>query len=421
MRITAGLGVLRERNFALLYAARTVSLVGDGVTPVALAFAVLGLTGSTADLGIVLATRSLVIVACVVAGGVWADRISPRLAMLIADLSRMVVMGVMGALLLAGTAKVWQLASLYAIEGLGTALFFPASNAIVPAIVPPPRLQDANALLSLSRSAGQVAGPALAGLLLALGSPGDALLAVAVTFALSAAFLVRIVARPLRPSPVTSFVEDLREGWTEFSSRTWLWVCVAAAAFSNAIFYPAFQVLGPTVAEHSLGGSGVWALIATAFGLGATAGGAAAISIRVRRMLLVAQTAVLTLVVPMVLLAAGVAAVAVAAGAFAAGFGLSLAVVLYETAIQQHVPTEALARVSAYDLFGSLAIEPLGFALIGALAEDVGISALLWAGAALLAVTQSLVLLVPSVRNLTSTAGTDAATMLERPPVAAGD
>ena len=116
MRLRVGLGVLRERNFALLYAARTISLIGDGVAPVALAFAVLGLTGSTADLGIVLAARSLVILICVLAGGVWADRFSPRLAMLIADLSRMVVMGTMGALLLAGTATVWQLAGLYAIE-----------------------------------------------------------------------------------------------------------------------------------------------------------------------------------------------------------------------------------------------------------------------------------------------------------------
>ena len=420
MRIRAGLGVLRERNFALLYAGRTVSLIGDGMTPVALAFAVLELTGSTADLGIVLAARSLVVVACILAGGVWADRISPRVAMLVADLGRMAVMGTMGALLVAGTAQVWQLAGLYALEGLGTALFNPASSAIVPAIVPTPRLQDANALISLSKSAGQVVGPAFAGVLLALGSPGDALLVDAGTFAVSAAFLLRVAARPLRSVPGSSFLEDLREGWTEFSSRTWLWACVAAAAASNAIFFPAFQVLGPTVARDSLGGSGSWALIAAAFGLGSVAGGIAAITIRVARILLVAEAAVLTLVVPMVLLAAGVGTAAVAAGGFVAGFGLSVAGVLYETAARQHVPTEALARVSAYDWFGSLAIEPLGFALVGALATGVGISPVLWAGAAFLLLTQSAVLAVPSVRNLRSTTSVEAAPVLE-PPIGPGD
>jgi hypothetical protein len=286
--------------------------------------------------------------------------------------------------------------------------------------VPTSRLQDANALLSLSRSAGQIAGPAFAGVLLALGSPGDALLVDAGSFALSAAFLVRIAARPVRPAATSSFVEDLREGWNEFSSRTWLWVCVGAAAFSNAIFFPAFQVLGPTVAERSLGGSGSWALIAAAFGLGSVAGGAAAIAIRVGRTLLVAEAAVLALVVPIILLGAGAGTVIVAAGAVVAGFGLALGAILYETAIQQHVPPEAMARVSAYDWFGSLAIEPLGFALVGALAAGVGVSSVLWAGAALLTLTQSAALMVPSVRNLRSSAGPDARLVVER-PVAAGD
>ncbi|MBS1894750.1 MAG: MFS transporter [Actinobacteria bacterium] len=420
MRIRAGLGVLRERNFALLYAGRTVSLIGDGMTPVALAFAVLELTGSTADLGIVLAARSLMVVVCILAGGVWADRISPRVAMIVADLSRIAVMGTMGALLVAGTAQVWQLAGLYALEGLGTALFNPASSAIVPAVVPTSRLQDANALIGLSKSVGQVAGPAFAGVLLALGSPGDALLVDAATFAVSAAFLLRIAARPVGPAPGSSFVEDLREGWTEFSSRTWLWVCVAAAAASNAIFFPAFQVLGPTVAQDSLGGSGSWALIAAAFGLGSVAGGIAAITIRVARILLFAEAAVLALIVPMLLLASGAGTAAVAPGAFVAGFGLSVAGVLYETAIQQHVPTGALARVSAYDWFGSLAIEPLGFALVGALAAGVGISPVLWAGAALLLLTQSAVLAVPSVRGLRSTTSVDFASALEA-PIGPGD
>lgn len=402
MKIPDVIGVLRQRSFGLLYAGRTVSLIGDGMAPVAIAFAVLDLTGSAADLGIVLAARSLVLVALVLAGGVFADRIAPRRAMLVADLVRMVVMGLMAALLLTGVAEIWELAALYAIEGIATALFNPASNALVPIIVSGPERQSANALLSLSKSIGKVAGPVSAGILLALSSPGAAIAVDAATFGVSAAFLLRIVARKVRPESATSFVEDLREGWVEFSSRTWLWACVLAAAFSNAIFFPAFQVLGPTVAKESLGGSGAWALIAASYGVGAVIGGGFGLAVRTRRVLLLAETVVLFVVLPLALLAVGANAFAIAAGAFLAGAALSLSEILYETAIQQHVPPAAMARVSAYDWFGSLAIQPISFALVGSIAAGIGISTLLWLEAGLLVVTQGAVLMVPSVRKLQS-------------------
>jgi MFS family permease len=179
--------VLREPNYRRLFLGRTTSLVGDGITPVAIAFAVLDLTGSPTDLGIVLAAHGLMVTVLVLVGGVFADRVSPRLAMLRADLTRMVMTGVLAALLLSGVAEIWQLAVLYAINGAATAFFNPASNAIVPQIVPGRRLQEATALLNLSRAAGHVAGPALAGVLLALGSPGAAPAVDAATFAVSAA------------------------------------------------------------------------------------------------------------------------------------------------------------------------------------------------------------------------------------------
>ncbi|MGN6815002.1 MAG: MFS transporter, partial [Solirubrobacterales bacterium] len=198
MSVSRRLGVLKEPAYRRLFLGRTASLIGDGITPVALAFAVLDLTGSPTDLGIVLAVNSLVLTALVLAGGVFADRISPRRAMLGADATRTVSMGLIAALLLAGVAQIWELALLYAIDGAATALFNPASNAIVPEIVPGRRLQEANALLSFSRWTGKVAGPALAGVLLALGSPGTAIAGDAATFAVSAACLWGVRAPGLR-------------------------------------------------------------------------------------------------------------------------------------------------------------------------------------------------------------------------------
>jgi len=393
--------VLGEPSYRRLWIGRTTSLVGDGMSPVALAFAILDLTGSATDLGIVLAIHSLVLVALLLVGGVIADRISPRVAMLGADLTRTVSMGLIATLLLTGAAQIWELALLYAVDGAAGAFFNPASNSIVPQIVPARRLQEANGLLSFSRWMGKVVGPALAGVLLALGTPGSALAVDAATFAVSAACLWGLRAPGLRAAGESSdFLAELRHGWREFSSRSWLVAVVISAATTNAIFFPAFQVLGPTVARESLGGSSSWALIATLWGLGGLLGGMIAISIRPRRPLLVSEGFILLFPLPIVLLAFPSPTAVVAAGAFVAGSSVSLAEVLYETTLAQNVPQEALSRVTAYDWLGSLALEPIGLALVGPLAAGIGIPTTLWLGAAMMTLCLLAVISVPSVRRL---------------------
>jgi MFS family permease len=400
MPLSGRVGVLREPNYRRLFIGRTVSLVGDGIAPVAIAFAVLDLTGSATDLGIVLAAHSLMIIALILVGGVFADRISPRVSMLRADVVRAVVMGLMAALVIAGTVETWQLVVLYAIEGGATAFFNPASNAIVPSIVSAERLQEATALLNLSRWGGRAIGPALAGVLLALGTPGWALAVDAATFAVSAYFLLRLQAPGARPDAKPAFGSELRDGWREFISRSWLWVAVLGAAFSNAVFFPAFQVLGPTVAKESLGGSSAWALIAAAFGTGALLGGVLALYLRPRRPLLVGEAGLMLFAAPVALLAIPSTVALIGLAALAGGTAISLGEVLYETTAAQHIPQESLSRVSAYDWFGSLALEPLGLALIGPLAAGIGISTALWGAAAVMLACQVFIISVPSVRRL---------------------
>lgn len=393
--------MLREPAYRRLFLGRTASLIGDGVTPVALAFAVLDLTGSPTDLGIVLAVHSLVLIALVLAGGVVADRISPRRAMLGADATRTVSMGLIAALLLTGEAQIWELALLYAVDGAATALFNPASNAIVPQIVPGRRLQEANALLSFSRWAGKVAGPALAGVLLALGSPGTALGVDAATFAVSAACLWGVRAPGVRVEDEgESFLAELRHGWKEFSSRSWMVAIILSAALSNAIYFPSFQVLGPTVARESLGGSSSWALIMALWGVGGLLGGLVALSIRPRRPLLVSEGFIVIFALPVALLAIPSTTAVIAAGALVGASTVSLAEILYETTAAQQIPQQAFARVTAYDWFGSLALEPIGLALVGPIAAGIGVSTTLWLGAAAMTLCQLCVLLVPSVRRL---------------------
>ena len=375
-------------------------MIGDGMSPVAIAFAVLHLGGSPADLGLVFAAHSLLLIALLLTAGVVGDRISPRVSMLGADLVRTVAMAAMAALLLSGTAEIWHLAVLYAITGGATAFFNPASNAIVPQIVPLRRLQEANAVLELSRSLGKVVGPALAGIMLGLGSPGTAIALDAATFAVSAVSLLGLRAARAEGAERTSFLGELRHGWREFSARSWLVAVVCGAAITNAIYAPAIQVLGPTVAEESLGGSGSWALIATAMGVGALLGGIIALSIRPRRPLLVGEGLVILIAVPLVLLALPAPTALIAIGALLAGLVGSLAQILFETAWAQHVPPPVRTRVSAYDWFGSLALEPLGLALVGPLALAIGTSETLWLSAAAIALTLLAVYALPSVRRL---------------------
>jgi MFS family permease len=393
--------VLREPNYRRLFLGRTISLIGDGMAPIAIAFAVLDLTGSATDLGIVLAAHSVVLIALVLVGGVVGDRVSPRVAMLGADVTRTISMAILALLLLTGVAEIWQLALLYAIDGAATAFFNPASNAIVPQVVPGDRLQEANALLNISRHAGKVAGPALAGVLLALGSPGSALAVDAATFAVSAACLLGVHAPRLRPAGASeAFLSELRHGWREFSSRSWMVAVIVSAAVSNAIFFSLWQVLGPTVANDSLGGSSAWALIAALWGLGGLLGGVVAISVRPRRPLLVGEGFIVLIGVPMMLLAIPAETGLIAAGALVSGTAIGFGEVLYETVSAQHIPPESLSRVLAYDWFGSLALEPLGLALVGPLAAGVGVSTALWLGAAVVTLCQAAVLLVPSLRRL---------------------
>lgn len=393
--------MLGEPAYRRLWIGRTTSLVGDGIAPVALAFGILDLTGSVTDLGIVLAAHSVVLIALILVGGVVADRISPRMSMLGADLIRTVTVGLIAALLLAGVAQVWELAVLYAIDGAATAFFNPASDAIVPQLVPRRHLQEATALLNFSRWAGKVAGPALAGVLLAVGSPGLALAADAATFAVSAACLWSLRGPAERAAPgERNFLEDLRHGWREFSIRRWAVAIVLGAAVTNATFTPIFQVLGPAVARESLGGSSSWALIVALFGVGGLIGGAVALSIRPRRPLLVGESIALVFALPIALLAIPAPTGVVAAGALISGAIASVSEILYLTVVAQKVPQRSLSRVMAYDWFGSLALEPLGLALVGPLALAIGTSTTLWLGAATITACILAALLVPSVRRL---------------------
>jgi predicted MFS family arabinose efflux permease len=399
-----GLDVLRERDFRLVYGAQVVSLLGDGIIPVALAFAVLEETGSATDLGLVLAARTVPMIASLLVGGVVADRWSRRRVMIAADVVRFVSQAALGVLLVSDTAQLWQLMVLQAILGGATGFFNPASIGLIPQVVSQARLQEANALRGAALAVGGIAGPVIAGVLVATVGSGEALLADAATFGSSAVLLARVRVREVpAAAPAAGFFAELRDGWREMRSRTWAWTVVTAFSLINLLIAP-FYVLGPLIARRELGGATAWAGILAARGVGEVMGAIVSLQVRPARPLLVAVLACGLGFIPTMLLAAGASAVVIGAAAVVSGGGVMVFNTLWETTMQSHIPPTALSRVSAYDWFGSLTFQPLGFALAGPVAGEIGVAATLWAAAALELCLVASLLLVRDVRTLGASA-----------------
>lgn len=376
MRMAAGVDVLRLRDFRLVFGAALVSLLGDGMVPVALSFAVLDLTGSATDLGVVLAARSVALVGSLLIGGVVADRVSRRTVMVGADLVRLVGQGATGVLLVTGRASVAELVVSQACLGAATGFFNPASSGLIP-LVAGDWLQQGNSLRGMAMAAGNIAGPAIAGVLVVATSPGIALLIDAGSYGASALLLARVKPAMRGAVPTHRFVADLREGFAEFRARTWVWATIAAMSVINAVAV-AFPVLGALTAKRQLGGAGAWALILVGQGVGSLVAGTALLQFKPRRPLLIGLLVGLVPAVPMFLLAVPASLALIVIAALIGGVGNMTFNTLWETTLQQHIPEAARSRVSSYDWFGSLAFQSVGFALIGPFAAAVGTSTALY-------------------------------------------
>jgi hypothetical protein len=375
MRLASDLDVLRLRDFRLVFGGAVVSLLGDGMVPVALTFAVLDLTGSATDLGVVLATQTVALVGSLLVGGVVADRVSRRVVMIGADVVRLLAQGGVAALLVSGRATVAELAVAQAFVGAATGFFNPASSGLIP-LVASGRLQQANSLLGMARAAGNIAGPAIAGVLVITTSPGLALLIDAGSYGASALLLAR-VRRDDRAAGKRRFIAELRDGFAEFRARTWVWATVAVLSLVNAVGV-GFPVLGALTAKRELGGAGAWGLILAVQGVGSLVAATTLLRHVPRRPLLVATLVGLLPPVPMLLLAVPAPLVLIVIAAPLAGIGGMVFNTLWETTLQQHIPPQARSRVSSYDWFGSLALQTVGFALIGPFAAAVGTSTALY-------------------------------------------
>jgi MFS family permease len=406
------LGPFARREFRLLFLARTISFFGGAIAPVAIAFAVLDLTDSATDLGLVLAARMVPQIVFMLVGGVWADRLPRNLVMVVSDVVTGTAQAATAILVLTGSAELWHLIALQAIGGTAFAFFFPASTGLIPQTVEAPILQQANAVLRLALNAASIGGAAVGGFLVAIVGPGWALSIDAATFLVSAVLLAFMrVARGQRLE-APNFLRELREGWHEFASRTWLWAIVLAFGFVNAAQAGSLSVLGPVVAKEELGGAGAYGAILAAEAIGFLVGGIVALRLRVSRPLFLGCAAMGGLPPMLLLLAIAAPLPVILASALIAGVGIEIFSVLWDTSLQQHVPQEALSRVSSYDALGSFVFIPLGQIVAGPIADQIGTANTLYLAAGIIAASIVALVATPSIRRLQ--AGVPATTIASR-------
>ena len=391
--------MLAERNFRTFYLGYVTSLLGTSMSTVAIAWAVLETTGSAPDLGYVMAANVVPQVLLLAVAGAVADRLGRRRVMLSADALRCCAQASLAVTVFAGRPPLWLFLVLASIRGSGEAFFSPALGALTVEVAPARQLGNANALYGLAQSATRIGGPALSGVFVAVAGPASVIAADAVSYAVS---VVALSLLRLPPVPAggerRTLLRDMVEGWSDFRSRTWLWVVSLQWAFFNLITWSPWMVLGPVLGRDYLGGPAVWGAIMATQGAGAIAGGLACLGRRPRRPMVIATIAVFGYTMPDIPMALHATAIWVAMGAFACGAGSALSSTYFGAAMQQQVPQDRLARVTSLSLFSSFGIGVVGYGVDGPLAGVFGAPALFAVGAVYGILSSAAVLALPAVR-----------------------
>ena len=393
------LGVLRERDCALFFAGYTLSLAGASMVPVALSFAVLKQGHGSGAVGAVLAAETIPLSLLLIVGGAVADRLPRRAVMVCADVLRLGSQAALALLFVFSKPSIPLIMALAALLGAGQAFFNPALTGFIPQIASEARLQDANALFGLSKATARVAGPGLAGVLIAVAGAWTPLAIGALTYAISLICLMLLRPRPAEVAKPKPMREQLREGWNGFAGRRWLWATVAQGGVAQVFTFAPFLVLGATLfSKH--GGSAAWGAILAADGVGGVAGALVAMRMRPARPLVVALAASLGLGLTPLLLGLQLSLVFVLAGSFVSGIGVAAFTSLFDTVLQRNIPAELLSRVSAYNWLGAIALSPIGYALAGPAAGAVGTSSVLIFGATWMVATTLPLLFLGEIRQL---------------------
>jgi MFS family permease len=399
------LAPLRHRDFRLLWSGMCVSLLGDGIFLVAMAWQVYALSNAPTALALVGITMTVPTIGFLLLGGVVSDRFDRRRVMVAADVLRGLAVGLMALLSLTGALELWHIAALAAVYGAGTAFFSPSFDALVPEVLPAGELAQANALDQFVRPiALRLAGPALGGVLIDVFGAGTAFALDAASFVISAVALLAMAPAVRRAAPAAggSVTRDMRDGLRYVRRHVWLWATFASAAIAYLLFMGPAEVLLPYIVKNDLHGS------AADLGIVFAAGGIGSVGCAV----VLGQRGLPRRDITFMYLTWTLATLAVA------GYGLASAVwqlmlaslafnaletagtIVWATAKQRHVPAALLGRVSSLDWLISIGLLPLSFALTGPVSGAIGAQTTLVAAGVLGAVVTFAALLLPGMREV---------------------
>jgi MFS family permease len=389
-----------HRDFRLLLLGQSASTVGDRLVFVALALYVTDI-GTPSDVGIVLACHAVPLVGFLLIGGVWADRLPRHLVVVTTDLIRFALHALLAALIFTGAVEIWHIAVIEAGFGTAEAFYRPAFTGLVPQTVPEDQIQPARAAFGTVETLAEFAGPALATALVLGVGPGFAFALDAATFVVSAAFLVRL--RPRRrgePAVRTTVLAELREGWSEVRSRTWIWVIVAVFSLALLTAFGPWMTLGPTISIERYDTRAVYGILASALGAGTVVGALIGFRWRPRYPMRTAMLLALPLPIALGCFGLGLPVGLLLPIFVLTGTGIALFDIWWHTALAERVPPHMLSRVTAYDWMGSLALLPIGYVLAGPLGEALGAVEVLSVGSLIALTALATALAVRDVRDL---------------------
>lgn len=394
-------GTLARSPFRWFYLGRTVSLFGSGMTPVALAFAILQARHGQPLLGYIMAAEILPNIVMLLIGGSIADRYRRDRLIQWANLGSGCSQAGIAAIVLTGTNPYW-IFPLAVMNGIIGAFSAPATRGIVPELVDQADIQKANAYLNASRSTAKIVGPAAAGILAATIGGGWAIALDALSFCIAAACLTR-VRIPSHPAVLRdSLVHQMRAGWAYFVRKPWIWSITAAFAVMNPIQMGAWRVLGPIIALHTFGAAD-WGLTLSLQAVGLLAASLMMMRVHVTRPLRAAMAAEALVGLPMVIMGLQLGLPYLMAGAVAAGVGSTISGIAWNTSLQQGIPKDKLSRVMAFDDFGSFVAIPLGLVLAIPAADRFGFTTVETAGGVVWIIAALLPLVLRTVRQITIT------------------
>lgn len=375
------------------------------MSPVALAFGVLDIAGADAgSLSLVQGARTLPILLLLIVGGTIADKYGRAKVMGLADMWLSMLILIAAWSFITGSPSVWLLVIVGLLSGLLNGIWYPAFAGLVPIIVPESKLQSANAAIGFGSNIAFMFGTASAGLVVLYFGVGWALVIDALTFLIAGALVYPLSKLPqpgqAEQGEKVNFLRELKLGWKEFKTRTWLVTIVIAFAFINMTFEAIWAVLGALQTREHYDGAATWGLVLGFMSLGFLLGTVIANKIRPKYPLRLVM--ILMLAEPIFTLAFGTVQplIILLISAVAVGIAMDIFYVMWATTIQQNVPSESLSRVNSYDSFGSFVFGPLGIMVAGPLAIAIGTNETLIIGAAVSALAIVASLMIPSVRNL---------------------